>query len=207
MRLCDSLSPSDGEVGERCSLERRRDAVRVVAVARLVQRRPEPAEPALEARRHAHVASRERRAERMDRRVEPVRPLLETERREDPAVERRLLVGRVRQLEERRVDPRSVPHELGEDGADRPEHLRDLGRRHVRLEVVEERRVRRVLPLEALDVAALQVEVALERGKEAREVVLRARLDPDLVAERGRADHLRRGARWERGAASPSRAA
>ena len=126
----------------------------------------------------------------MDGRVEPVRALLEAERREDPAVERCLLVGRVGQLEERRVDARSVLHELGEDGPDRPEHVRDLGRRHVRLEVVEERRVRRVLPLEALDVAALQVEVALERGKEAREVVLRARLDPDLVAERGRADHL-----------------
>ena len=126
----------------------------------------------------------------MDGRVESVRALLEAEGCEDPAVEHCLLVCRVGQLEEGRFDARCVLHELGEDGPDRPEHIRDLGRRHVRLEVVEERRVRRVLPLEALDVAALQVEVALERGKEAREVVLRARLDPDLVAERGRADHL-----------------
>ena len=61
---------------------------------------------------------------------------------------------------------------------------------HVRLEVVEERRVGRVVPLEALDVAALELEVALERGEEPREVVRRARLDPDLVAERRRSRQL-----------------
>ena len=80
--------------------------------------------------------------------------------------------------------------ELGEHRPDRPEHLGDLGREHVRLEVVEERRVRRVLPLEAVDVLPLQLEVALERGEELREVVRRAGLDPDLVAERSRARQL-----------------
>ena len=82
-------------------------------------------------------------------------------------------------------------HELGEHGADRAEHLRHLRGQHVGLEVVEQRRVRRVLPLEALDVAALELEVAFERREELREVVGRPRLDPDLVAERSRADHLR----------------
>ena len=93
-------------------------------------------------------------------------------------------------MEERRIDSRRLLHELGEHGPDRPEHLRHLGRQHVRLEVVEQRRVRRVLPLEALDVASLQLEVSLERREELREVVRRTRLDPDLVSERGGADHL-----------------
>ena len=141
----------------------------------------------------------------MHRRVEPVRALLEAERREDALAELLLLVCGERLLEERGVDARRLPHELGEHGPDRPEHLRDLGRLHERLEVVEERRVRRVVPLEALDVAALQLEVPLERRQEAREVVRRPRLDPDLVPERGRTRHLRCGARSGRGVPSPSR--
>ena len=81
--------------GERRSLERGRDAVRVVAVARLVHRRPERVEARLVVpRRHAHVAARERRAERVHGRIEPVRALLETERCEDPLAERLLLAGR-----------------------------------------------------------------------------------------------------------------
>ena len=65
-------------VGEQRALEGRRDSVRVVAVSRLVHRRPERVEAGLVVpRRHAHVAVRERRAERMHRRIEPVRALLE----------------------------------------------------------------------------------------------------------------------------------
>ncbi len=127
----------------------------------------------------------------MHGRVEPVRALLEAECAEDACVELLLLLVRVVVTEERCVDPRRVLHELGQHRADGSEHLRDLGRQHVRLEVVEERRVGRVLPLEAFDVASLELEVPFERGQELPEVVRRARLDPDLVAERGRADHLR----------------
>ncbi len=126
----------------------------------------------------------------MHGRVEPVRALLEAERREDALVEAGLLVRRVVHLEEGGVDARRLAHELGEDRPDRAEHLCHFGRLHEGLEVVEERRIGRVVPLEALDVAALQVEVALESGEELGEVVRRARFDPDLVAERGRADHL-----------------
>ena len=46
--------------------------------------------------------------------------------------------------------------------------------------------VRRVLPLEAVDVATLELEVALERREKPREVVRRAGLDPHLVPERRR---------------------
>ena len=48
----------------------------------------------------------------------------------------------------------------------------------------------RVVPLEALDVAPLQLDVPLERGEEAREVVVRARLDPDAGGLARRARHL-----------------
>ena len=123
-------------------------------------------------------------------RIEPIRALLEAERRQDALVERLLHVDRVGQGEKRRVDVRCLAHELGQDGADRREHLGDLGGQHVRLEVVEERGVRRVVPLEAFDVPTFQVEVALERRKELREVVRRACLDPHLVAERCSAGHL-----------------
>ncbi len=85
---------------------------------------------------------------------------------------------------------RCLLHELGEHGTDRPEDLGHLRREHVRLEVVEERRVRRVLPLEAVDVLPLELEVALERGQELCEVVRGAGLDPDLVAERSGARQL-----------------
>ena len=81
-------------------------------------------------------------------------------------------------------------HELRERGLDLVEDLRDLGRRHERLEVVQQHGVRRVVPLEALDVALLQLEVPLEDGEEGGEVVVRPRLDPDLVALRARAQHL-----------------
>ena len=103
------VEPERRRARERRPLERRRDAVRVVAVTRLVQRRPEPVEPALEPRRHAHVAPRERRAERVHGRIEPVRALLEAERREDALVERLLLVDRVmlvRGTTRRRAAPR-----------------------------------------------------------------------------------------------------
>ena len=197
-----------GRAGERRALERRCDAVRVVPVPRLVHRRPERVEPGLVVpRRHAHVAGRERRAERMHGGIEPVRALLETEGREDALRELLLLVRCEWLFEERRVDARCFPHELRKDGADRPEHVGDLRGRHVRLEVVEEGRVRRVVPLEALDVPSLQVEVALERREELREVVRRSRLDPHPVAESGRSDHLRAQLGRDADAPSPSRAA
>ena len=126
----------------------------------------------------------------MDGRIEPIRAFLEAERRQDPLAELLLLSGLERLLEERRVDAGRLLHELGQHRPDRPEDLGDLGREHVRLEVVEERRVRRVVPVEAVDVLPLQLEVALERGEELREVVGRAGLDPDLVSERARTRQL-----------------
>ncbi|MBM2822094.1 MAG: hypothetical protein HW413_840 [Thermoleophilia bacterium] len=165
MRLWDSFSPSEGEFasGVRSSDD---------------------------ARRQADVPVRERRAERMDGRVEPPRTVVEPNRREHPLGKRALEVGCVWLVEERRVDARSLAYELGQNRADGGEDLRHLARLHERLEVVEERRVRGVVPLEALDVAPLELEIPPERREEAREVVLRPCLDPDLVAERRGADHL-----------------
>ena len=174
--------------------------MRVVAVAGLVHRRRDRVEPGrVEARRETDVAVRERRAERVDGRVQAHRALLESERVEEAVAELALAIGVVREVEEGRVDARRLLHELGQDRPDRSEDLGDLGRLHERLEVVEERRVRRVVPLEALDVAALQLEVPFEHREEAGEVVVRARLDPDLVAESRRTSHL--GAKLGRHAA------
>ena len=73
--------------------------------------------------------------------------------------------------EERRVDlgrladrARSVP------GAAEPKTVRHLGRGHERLVVVEQDGVGRVRPLEALDVAELQLDVAAQVGEEGGEV-------------------------------------
>ena len=85
------------------------------------------------------------------------------------------------------ADLRDQRHELRlqvvEDGA-------YLGRLHARLEVVEERVVGLVVAFEALDVAPLQLDGALEVEEE-REVVRLARLRPDVVRGiRGGAGHL-----------------
>ena len=53
-----------------------------------------------------------------------------------------------------------------------------------------ERGVGRVVPLEALGVALLQLEVPLERREEGGEVVVRAGVDPDLVSLRPSQEHL-----------------
>ena len=67
----------------------------------------------------------------------------------------------------------------------------DLGRLHARLEVVEEDVVGLVVVVEALDVAAPQLDVRAQRGQELREVRLLPRLHPDRHRERGGPRHLR----------------
>jgi hypothetical protein len=123
-------------------------------------------------------------------RVEPPGAVFEPERGEDALRERSLTVGGEGLREEGGVDRRRFANELGQHRPDRAEDFRDLDCRHGRFEVVEERRVRRVGPLEALCVAALEVEVPLERGEEPCEVACLSRLDPKFVAER-RVHHLR----------------
>ena len=85
------------------------------------------------------------------------------------------------------------------------EDLAHLCRLHPGLEVVQEHVVRLVVVVEALDVAAAEVEVVPQRGQELREVGLLARLHPDGHRERGGAATSRRAARRARGAPSPSR--
>ena len=71
------------------------------------------------------------------------------------------------------------------------EHVAHLAGQHPRLEVVEERGVGAVGPLEALDVAPLELEVRPQVREERGEVVRPPRLDPGVVTARRLARHLR----------------
>ena len=81
----------------------------------------------------------------------------------------------------------------------------DLGRLHPGLEVVEEDVVRLVVVVEAVDIAAAQVEVRAKGGQELREVGVLPRLDPDRHRERGGADISARSSAGTRRAFSQSR--
>ena len=65
-----------------------------------------------------------------------------------------------------------------------------LGRLHPWLEVVEEHVVRIVVVVEALDVAAAEIEVVAQRGEKLREVLLLPGLHPHGHCERGGSRHL-----------------
>ncbi len=123
-------------------------------------------------------------------RVEPPGAVGEAERSDDTLGELPLRFRVEGAMEERGVDLRRRPHELGERRAEGCEHLAYLGRRHPRLVVVEQCRVGQVGRLEALDVAALQLDVRAQVGEERGEVVVLAGLDPGVVAARGGAGHL-----------------
>ena len=70
------------------------------------------------------------------------------------------------------------------------EHGTDLGRLHARLEVVQQNVVGLVVVVEALDVAATQLEVLAQRRDELREVGLLTRLHPDGHRQRAGAPDL-----------------
>ena len=123
-------------------------------------------------------------------RVETPGTLLEAERADDALREPPLRIGVERSVEERRVDLGCVAHELGQCRTQRREHVAHLGRRHAGLVVVEERRVGQVGRLEALDVAALQLDVRPQVREERCEVVVPPRLDPRVVPAGRRAGHL-----------------
>ena len=94
------------------------------------------------------------------------------------------LVDAVGVVGERRDHRHQLRLELGEQP-------RDLGALHPRLVVVEQHVVGALEALEAVHVTAGQLEVPLEVRDERREVRVRARLDPRLLAERGGPCHLR----------------
>ncbi len=123
-------------------------------------------------------------------RIEPPRVVLESERPENPLRERALGVGREVPVQERRVDLGRRGDDLGERGPQDGEDLPHLRRQHPRLVVVEQRRVRAVRPFEALDVAALEVDVRAQVGEERREVARPTRLDPGVMTASRRASHL-----------------
>ena len=197
----------------------RRELVLVEPVAVLVHRREQRLEAVLVVvRRDADVVDAGAGRERMLGRVDAPRVGAVAEHVDDLVVERDLLVEREVAGEERVVDLaaaqlRDQRHELG---LDLGEDARHLGRLHLRLEVVEQDVVRLVRRLEALDVAAAQLDVALEqRAGTARSPTspsprtqTGARLGGGarhLLAELGRHVHglvVRRGGRARRSAAS-----
>src|SRR5579884_922316 len=160
---------------ERRPLERRVDLVLVEAVPALVHGREEAVEVPLEVpRRDADVLLPRPARERVDGRVEPPRLVVEAEPAHDLELERAL------------PDNRGlVLLQVVEDRA-------HLGGPHPALVVVEDDVVGLVvLAVEAVDVAAAEVEVRAQDGQERREVVLRARPHPDRVAARGGTGELR----------------
>ena len=82
------------------------------------------------------------------------------------------------------------PQPRQERGLQRVEDRDDLVRLHARLVVVEHDVVRIVRRLEAGDVLAAQLEVALEVRQHDRVVLLLARAQPALVSLRAGARHL-----------------
>ncbi len=180
-------------VAERRPLERGRDAVLVEAVPALVHRREDRVDVALlVARRQADVLRARAGRERVHRQVEAREGGVEAEALDD--LERVLVLcvdgpgaGQEGVVAVDRAVLGDQRHELGFELVEDAPHLRRL---HPRLVVVEQDVVRLVVVLEALDVAALQLDGALELGEEEREVVVRARLRPDVMGLGGGARHL-----------------
>ena len=168
---------------ERCPLERRVDAVLVEAVPALVHRGEERVKVALRVTGgQPDVRGCEAGAERVHRAVEPevlprgaealdhvAREALLLGLRERPAHECRLLG---------RPDLCRQPDQLGLDPV---EHRACLGRRHAGLVVVEEDVVLLRGGLEAVEVAAAELEVPVEPGRERRVVALRPGSRPRLL--------------------------
>ena len=127
----------------------------------------------------------EKRRRRMNRRVEPVRALLEPERVEDTLAELLLLLRLEGLLEELRSTCGACCTSAASTGRSsrRPPPPR---REHVRLVVVEEWRVRRVLPFEAVDVLSLELEVALERRRTSKSLVARGSIQTWLPSAAAR---------------------
>ena len=111
---------------------------------------------------------------------------------EDLVVERDLAVEREVAAQERVVcvAVAQLRDQRDELVLDLLEDACDVGRLHLRLEVVQEDVVRLVLGLEALDVAAAELDVALERPEEELEVRRLLRLLPHRVRLGGGDRHL-----------------
>ena len=195
------LVETEGDAAtERRSVELGRRAVLVEAVAELVDPGEHAHEGVLDVPRgDPDVREARARRERVDRGVEPPRRLVEAERRQDGDHSRPLPLDGERALRERAVDGvRRVAHRRDERHElllEPVEHLPHLGRRHIGLEVVQQHVVGLPCRLEALHVAVLELQVALERGDEAGEVRLGASLEPGLMAERRRSRDLGRKGR------------
>ena len=148
----------------------------------------------LVARGQADVLGARAGCERVHRQVEPRERRVVAEPLDDLQRVRVLRVDRPRALHEgvvavHRADLGDQRHQLGLQVV---EDLAHLGGLHPRLVVVEEDVVRLVVAFEALDIAALQLDRALEVGEEEGVVVLGSRLRPHVVGVGGGAGHLGR---------------
>src|SRR5207302_8338886 len=187
------VQPGGGAARERRPDERRRDLPLVEAVPELVHAGEDAAEVVLvEPRRQADVRVRGRGRERVLAPVEPPRARVEAEPVEEWKREGALPLDRKRALDRIRVRAR-FSHCLDERHELLPqvlEHTFGLGRRQLVLEVVEQDVVRIAVGVEAVDVAALQLELPLEVRTEDLEVAPLARLQPGAEPERARTQDL-----------------
>ena len=143
-------------------------------------------------RRDADVVDAGSGRERMLGRVDAPRARAVAEHVDDLVTELDLLVDREVAGEEGVVDlaPVKGRDQIDELGLDLVEDARDLGGLHLRLEVVEEDVVGLVTALEAVDVAAAQLDLPLHDGEEEVEVRGRLGLEPDRRGLGGRPRHL-----------------
>ncbi len=186
--------PSETPRAERGPVELRRDLVLVEAVPVLVHRREERLETGrLVLRRDPDVVDAAAARERVHGRIETPGPFAVPEEVDDLARERLLLVRGERAGEGAVVLAPELPglgderDELLLEPVEDAAHLRRL---HPALVVVEQDVVLLVCLGEELDVAAAELEVALEERAEGRVVVRRLRLAPRHEALRARLDDL-----------------
>ena len=186
-RLCDSSKPSEAE-RQGGTLELRRDPVLVDRVSHLVDHGPERGAhvTGFEASRDPQVGDPDPGRERVHGLVDPPGPRLERQARRDLPRELDLPFDREVAVEARRVDAlrsaRDLRQQLDRAVADSRQHGLELRGAHPGLEVVEQRVVR-VLGLEALDVATLELDHALEVREEGGEVGAFACVLPGALGE------------------------
>jgi hypothetical protein len=180
-------------VVERRACERRIDAVLVEPVADLVHEREEAGQAeVVEPRRDPHVAARGRGGERVHGVVNAPLVAIKAHRLDDLQPDLALRGDRKVGGQRRRLGlHRDLAQQRHEAFAQAGEEHRHLGGGRTGLKAIEQRVVGMIGLGEAGRVALREFDVSAQRGREDREGVLLARIEPGGVAGRGGAGHLR----------------